>query len=61
MKVAELEMSEQSALRELDGLYRIYLRDPKNGFKVGRLVALTRTQEKILRSIAKDLVKTCSE
>jgi transposase len=61
MKVAGLEMSEQSALRELDGLYRIYLRDPKNGFKVGRLVALTRTQEKILRSVAKDLVKTCSE
>jgi transposase len=61
MKVAGLEMSEQSALRELDGLYRIYLRDPKNGFKVGRLVALTRIQEKILRSVSKDLVKTCSE
>ena len=61
MKVAPLEMSEQSALRELDGLYRIYLRDPKNGFKISRLVALTRTQESILRSVEKDLVKTCSE
>ena len=61
MKVARLEMSEQSALRELDGLYRIYLRNPKNGFMVGRLVALTRAQENILRAVAKDLVKTCSE
>ena len=61
MKVARLEMSEQCALRELDGLYRIYLRDPKKGFKLGRLVALTRIQEKILRAVAKDLVKTCSE
>lgn len=61
MKVAGLEISEQAALRELDGLYRIYLRDPKNGFKVGRLVALTRTQERILRAVAHDLVRTCSE
>jgi len=61
MKVARLEISEQSALRELDGLYRVYLRDPQNGFKMSRLVALTRTQEKILRAIDKHLVKSCSE
>lgn len=61
MKVAGLGMSYQTALRELDGLYRIYLKDPKNGFKVGRLVALTRTQEKILRAIDKSLMKACSE
>ena len=61
MKVAGLGMSYQTALRELDGLYRIYLKDPKKGFKVGRLVALTRTQEKILRAIDKNLMKACSE
>jgi transposase len=61
LKVAGLEMSDQSALRELDGLYRVYLRDPKNEFKIGRLVALTRIQEKILRAVDKSLVKICSE
>jgi transposase len=61
MKVAGLEMSDQSALRELDGLYRIYLRHPTNGFTLSRLVALSRTQEQILRAIDKRLVKTCSE
>jgi transposase len=61
MKVTRLGMSYQTALRELDGLYRIYLKDPKNGFKVGRLVALTCTQEKILRAIDKILMKACSE
>jgi transposase len=61
MKVAGLGMSFQSALRELDGLYRNYLRDPKSGYKIGRLVALTRTQEKILRTVDKSLLKACSE
>ena len=61
MKVAALGVSCQAALRELDGLYKIYLKDPKSGFKVGRLVALTRSQEKILRAVDKRLVKACSE
>lgn len=60
MKVAKLEMSFQAALNELDGLYRIYLRDPKKGFRIDRLVALTKKQEKILRAIDKGLVKACS-
>lgn len=61
MRVAALDISDQTALRELDGLYRIYLRDPKSGFQAGRLVALTRSQEKILRSVDAGLVKACSE
>lgn len=61
MKVANLGISYQSALRELDGLYRIYLKDSKSGFKVERLVALTRAQEKILHAIDKSLIKACSE
>lgn len=60
MKVAPLELSFQAALNELDSLYRVYLRDPKSGFKVGRLVALTKLQEKILRTVDKRLVKKCS-
>jgi hypothetical protein len=61
MRVAALDISDQTALRELDGLYRIYLRDPKSGFQAGRLVALTRSQEKILRAVDAGLVKACSE
>jgi transposase len=61
LKVAKLDMSDQVALRELDGLYRIYLRDPANNFRIGRLVALSRLQEKILRAVDKKLLKACSE
>ena len=54
-------MSFQTALDELDGLYRVYLKDPKTGFKLGRLVALTKKQEQILRAVDKSLLKKCSE
>jgi transposase len=60
MKVAKLDMSFQAALNELDGLYRIYLKDPKKGFRIDKLVALTTKQEKILRAIDKRLLKDCS-
>jgi len=60
MKVAKLDMSFQTALDELDGLYRIYIRDPKKGFRLDRLVALTKKQEKILSAVDKRLLKVCS-
>ena len=44
-------MSPVEALRELDSLYKVYRRDEKKNFKVSRLVALTKKQEKILRTI----------
>jgi len=56
-KVKHLEISATKSLRDLDGLYRIYLRDPKSGFKLGKLVALTTQQEKILRAVNKHLLK----
>lgn len=60
-RVNDLDMSFQIALDELDGLYRVYLKDPKTGFKLGRLVALTKKQEQILRAVDKSLLKKCSE
>ena len=57
IKVAPLELSFQGALDELDGLYRVYLRDPKSGFKLDRLVTLTKRQEQILRAVDKRLLK----
>ncbi len=60
-RVNDLDMSFQKALDELDGLYRVYLKDPKTGYKLGRLVALTKKQEHILRAVDKSLLKECSE
>lgn len=60
VKVAPLDLSFQEALDALEGLYRVYLRDPKTGFSVGRLVALTKQQESILRAVDKRLVKKCA-
>ena len=54
-------MSFQNALQEMETLYRVYLRDPKTGFKLGRMIALTKKQEKIIRAIDKRLIKKCSE
>ena len=56
-KVRHLEISSTTALRELDGLYRVYLRDTKSEFKLSKLVALTKLQEKILRAINKRLLQ----
>ena len=60
-RVNDLDMSFQKALDELDGLYRVYLKDPRTGYKLGRLVALTKNQEQILRAVDKSLLKECSE
>jgi len=56
-KVRHLNMSAIAALYDLDGLYRVCLRDPKSGFKLGKLVALTKNQEKILGAVNKRLLK----
>jgi hypothetical protein len=48
------------ALQELDSLYKVYIRDTKKGFALSRTVALTKMQEKILKTIDKELLSTCS-
>ena len=53
LRVQKLRLSPVSALRELDSLYRVYIRDVKKNFKVSKLVALNKNQEKILRAIDK--------
>ena len=57
LKVAPLALSVQEALDELEGLYRVYLKDPKKRFRINRLVAMTKKQEKILRAIDKRLLQ----
>jgi transposase len=56
IKLKIIEMTPAEALKELDTLYKVYLRDPKKGFTVQRTVALNKKQEKILRTIDKNLL-----
>lgn len=55
LRVKKLKLSPVSALRELDSLYRVYIRDAKKNFKVSKFVALNKNQEKIIRTIDKKL------
>lgn len=56
MKLSKIGMSPVVALREMDTLYKVYMRDSKKGFKLHRTVALNKIQEKILKTIDKKLL-----
>ena len=56
MKLKSLEISPVAALRELETLYKVYTRDTKKNFLFSKTVALTKIQEKILKSVNKKLV-----
>lgn len=59
-RLKKIHVSPQAALRELNTMYKVYLRDSKKGFKISRVVTLTKKQETILKTINKKLLK-CSE
>jgi transposase len=59
-KLKKIEISPIVALRELDSLYRVYIKDKKKEFKISRMVALTKQQEKIIRCIDRKLLNDCS-
>lgn len=46
-----LGLSPEAALDELSSMYKVYLRDAKNVFKISRVVTLTKKQETILKAI----------
>lgn len=56
-RLKKIKLSPQAALRELETMYKVYLRDAKGSFKMSRLVMLTKKQEQILRAIDKKLLK----
>jgi len=56
IRLEKIGISPVAALRELDTLYKVYLNDSKKGFKLHRVVALNKTQEKILRAVDKKLL-----
>jgi transposase len=57
-RLRQTEFTAQSALLELGTMYKVYLRDAKHVFKLSRVVALTKKQETILRSIDRKLLTT---
>ena len=50
-------ISPEDALEELSTMYKVYLRDSKQLFKLSRVAALTKRQETILKAINPDLLK----
>ena len=57
-RLKALEISPEAALEELNSMYKVYLRDSKNVFKISRVVTLTKKQEAILKAIDPKLLKS---
>jgi hypothetical protein len=59
MRLKKINISPVKALKELDSLYKIYMKDSAKGFEVIRVVALNKTQEAILKTVDKNLLQEC--
>ena len=57
IKLKKIEITPLDALQELDTMYKVYMRDTKKEFKIVRVVALTKKQEKILKAIDRKLLE----
>jgi len=57
-KLGAQKITAEAALLELDSMYKVYLRDEKKGFKVSRVVAMTKRQETILKCVDPGLLKS---
>jgi transposase len=55
-RLKKINMSSLMALRELETMYKVYLRDSKGVFKISRVVTLTKKQQLILKTINKKLL-----
>lgn len=55
-RLDEIKVTPEQALRDLESLYKVYMHDPHKGFQLTRTVALTKSQENILRTIDKKLL-----
>jgi hypothetical protein len=47
----KLNMSPEKALQHLDSMYKVYMKDTKNKFKISRVVTLTKIQKDILNNV----------
>ena len=57
VRLKPLGLSPEQALTELSSMYKVYLRDTKNNFKISRVVTLSKNQERILKAVNKKLLK----
>lgn len=57
-RLKALGISPEAALRELDTMYKVHLRDSKKGFRIARVVTLSKKQEQILKAIDPRLTRT---
>lgn len=55
-RLKKIKTSPLSALREVETMYKVYLRDSKGIFKISRVVTLTKKQQVILKTIDKRLL-----
>ena len=56
-KLRNVGIGAVEALRELESLYKVYMRDSVKGFEVSKLVQLTKKQEEILRVVDRKLLR----
>jgi len=56
LKSAKLEISTIGVLRELETMYKVYMRDGKKNFKLERVVNFTKKQEQIIKAVNKRLL-----
>ncbi|OGK00678.1 MAG: hypothetical protein A2350_00590 [Candidatus Raymondbacteria bacterium RifOxyB12_full_50_8] len=56
-RLKKISITPQDALRELETMYKVYLRDSKGIFKMSRVATLTKKQELILKAVDKKLLK----
>ena len=54
-------ISPEAALDELETMYKVYLRDDNNIFKISRVVTLSKKQESILKAVDRKLLQPESE
>lgn len=52
-----IRISPEEALRELETMYKVYLRDPSGNFRISKVVTLTKKQKTILMAVDKKLLK----
>lgn len=56
-RLKKIKIGSIEALRELETLYKIYMKDTEKEFRLSKLVKLTEKQEKIIRTVDKKLLK----
>ena len=55
-RLKPLGISPTEALNDLETMYKVYLRDPKNAFTLSRVVTLSKKQESILKAVDRTLL-----